>query len=357
MVRDLWKAIFIYCTGLILALVLLPATLVGGWWRWTEEKEKEKAASLAEKDGEKEGRGNIFLRLYNVENGEIIVLELEEYLVGAVAAEMPASFGLEALKAQAVAARTYALQKREAGGGKGCLSHPGADLCSDSSCCQAWEKIEATAGDKWPPEKRDYYLDKILEAVESTRGMVITYGKEVIRAVYHSTCGGMTESAEDAFNGPPYPYLRSVECSYCSHSPYYRKEISFKINTYAAALKDDDGVIPVLGEENVPLLETLSRSQTGRNLLLRVGKPGRLIRGAELRSLLGLPSTHFRWRVEGEEIIFSTRGYGHGVGMCQYGADGMAGEGKDYVQIIQYYYPGVEVEEYSGTLSASTSGQ
>jgi stage II sporulation protein D len=117
-------------------------------------------------------------------------------------------------------------------------------------------------------------------------------------------------------------------------------------SAYAAALSGEKEALPVLAEGSIPLLEVLERSASGRNLLLKIGESGRLYSGSEVRELLGLPSTYFQWRVERGKIIFSTRGYGHGVGMCQYGSDGLAKEGKDFIEILKYYYRGIEVEDY-----------
>lgn len=336
------KTLLLYIFFMALVLILLPAVLVENWWKWDEEvtpkPEGTEPALITEED--------LILRVYLADQGEIREIELEEYLAGAVAAEMPAAFNLEALKAQAVVTRTYTLHKSLDLGGEGCRNHPGADLCTDAACCQAWEDDQQALG-KWPPEDAPANLEKIRKAVSSTGGLVVTYGGNLIPAVYHSTCGGMTENAWDVWSGGGGPYLQSVECSYCRHSPHYRQEIAMELSSFAAAFNNKKEAIPVLAEGNTPLLEVVQRSKSGRNLSLNIGKPGQRYSGTDVRSLLGLPSTSFQWRVEGKKIIFSTRGYGHGVGMCQYGADGMAKEGDDYTTIIKYYYPGTEISSFS----------
>jgi len=340
------RSFLLYIALVALLLVFLPAAVVGGWWRWEKagqelEQPEGRDAAKAESTGE-----SVTLKIYLTKKNELVEMEMEEYLKGVVSAEMPASFHPEALKAQAVVARTYALRKSAAGGGSGCGTHPGADLCTESTCCQAWEE-EKESLQKWPAGEAAFYLQRIEEAVSSTRGLVATYQGNLISAVYHSTCGGKTEAALDVWSSSAaHPYLQSVECTYCRHSPYYEAEVEMDFSAYAAALSGEKAALPVLAEGKIPLPEVLERSASGRNLLLKIGQPGRLYSGREVRELLGLPSTYFQWRVEGGKIIFSTRGYGHGVGMCQYGSDGLAKEGKDFIEILKYYFRGIEVEAY-----------
>lgn len=347
------KLFLIYLLSLSLVLVFLPAVIAGDWWSW------EKDAGMLTVPGETpagEGVGpeeNSLLQIYIVQTGALQEIELEDYVRGVVAAEMPASFHPEALKAQAVAARTYAWQKAGPGGGC-CPSHPGAALCTESTCCQAWLDDQG-AQEKWPAGEADFYLERIAEAVRSTQGQVLTYTGQLITAVYHSTCGGKTEAAAELWSGggQAYPYLQSVDCPYCRSSPAYHQELAMELSAYAAALQGEKEALPVLAEGNLPLLEVVQKSSSGRNLLLRLGRPGRLYSGSEVRRLLGLPSTHFHWRVEGEKIIFSVRGNGHGAGMCQYGANGLARAGMDYTEILNYYYRGAVVENLANPAALS----
>lgn len=336
------KGLFLYLAILTSCLIFMPALLVGDCWKWEAQKEQQ-LGETAEEENMEVDSDEILLKIYLVKEGETKEIGMEEYLVGVVAAEMPSSFHMEALKAQAVIARTYALQKRKETGGNGCKNHPGSDLCTDSACCQAWEDVGISLA-KWPTDEAPSYLQRIQEAVRATHNMIVTYEGEPIEAVYHSTCGGVTEAAAEAWSGNNSPfYLQSVECSYCRHSPYFKKEIVMESSAYAAALKNQKGALPVLGEGNIPLLEVRKCSSSGRNLLLSVGNSEQIYSGTEVRSLLGLPSTFFRWRTENDRIIFTTRGHGHGVGLCQYGADGMGREGKNYQEILKYYYQGVEI--------------
>lgn len=374
-----WKVFLVYLGAVLLLLFLLPALLYQQQ-AVTEEPEQEDwpAAPPPPVAGE-----NLILQVYVVEYGKIVEMDLDVYLAGVVAAEMPVSFHAEALKAQAVAARTYALQKGLILGGRGCARRPGADLCTDSTCCQAWNRAAAQAMFEWggtdktitttgfgtgdevlatatgnaplppgvvAPGSRggaDSSHQKIIAAVEATRGLVLNYGGELAQAVYHSTCGGMTAAAAEVW-GRDFPYLKPVPDPYCSHSPYYRGETRMRLSAFLKAVglnMGDRAVIPVLAGQE-PLLEVNRQGPSGRNILLRLPPrtPERSLSGSDFRRLIGLPSTHFHWKVEGDEIIFYTRGHGHGAGLCQYGADGMGREGFGFEEILGYYYGGAVLQ-------------
>lgn len=280
------------------------------------------------------------VRLFQADREEVVEMELDEYLIGVLLAEMPASFEMEALKAQAVIARTYTLHQHCSFGGEGCSKAPGrADVCSDSTHCQAWLDPEAAAAD-WGPEVAAF-LERIREAVSGTSGEVVVYGGKLIEAVYHSTCGGRTEASRAIWDGGVRPYLESVECPYCQHSPHYRGEMLIPFAQLVEALAQDPA-LPVSAGERPPL-EAVSETPGGRVGEVRVN--GTSLRGTELRRLLALPSTALTWETVAEGMLFHTRGQGHGVGLCQYGADGAAREGKDYRQIIGIYYPGCEITQ------------
>lgn len=334
-----------------------------------QEEQDWLAAPLTPVAGEK-----LQLQVYVVEYGKIVEMDLEVYIAGVVAAEMPASFHEEALKAQAVAARTYALQKGLVLGGRGCSKRPGADLCTDSTCCQAWNREAAQAmfgrlkdnmATAWFFTEEEAYAvtkipvlvaesspsyEKVITSVETTRGLVLNYGGELAQAVYHSTCGGLTAAATEVW-GRDFPYLQPVPDAYCSHSPYYRREIRMELSAFLAAVglsMGDRAAIPVVAGQE-PLLEVSRQGPSGRNLMLRLPPrtPERLLSGSDFRRLLGLPSTHFHWKVQGNEIIFYTQGYGHGAGLCQYGADGMGQAGKTFEQILDHYYQGAILQPLS----------
>ncbi len=336
-----------YAAYLIITLftfvICLPALLVSLEWRWREASPPPPPppSSLSSPSPERISREDTplpSLRVLNHLSGEVKELSLEDYVAGVVAAEMPASFQKEALKAQAVIARTYALARVEASGGSGCENHPSADICTEAAHCQAWVSREEALA-KWSSSRAFSYWDKIITAVKETKSQVLTYQGLPIDAVFHSTCGGYTDDSQEVWRAS-LPYLKGVQCGYCSHSPWTHRETSYTLSEFSMLISR----YPQAASASIytsPDLAVISRSSADRLQDLRLNNLS--LTGHELRSLLNLPSTRVSWRVEGDNIIFSTRGYGHGVGLCQYGADGMAREGHSYQEILNHYYQGTEI--------------
>jgi stage II sporulation protein D len=283
--------------------------------------------------------GEITLRVYRHDLKESAEMALEEYLVGVVAAEMPASFGPEALKAQAVVARTYAVNQMTAFGGSGCLHQPGSDICTAAAHCQAYE-TEAESLGKWKAAGAAANYNKIREAVRETAGLVITHQGKTIDAVFHSTCGGHTENSEDVWSAA-LPYLRGVPCAYCDGTRWSETTQVFTSARFAKAVLPYVTAVPVSAGR--ALLASPERTATGRVLTLRVA--GETVRGRDFRLALNLPSTNFTWQLENDKVTFMCRGYGHGVGLCQYGANGLAQSGATFRDIITHYYTGALVTE------------
>lgn len=253
-------------------------------------------------------------------NGTILEIELEEYIVGVVAAEMPASFSSEALKSQAVVARTYALRKITEG-----------EILTDTVSTQAYIDTNQMKT-KWGTEFSKYY-NKINKAVSETKGEYITYQGNYINAVYHSTSNGYTEDAVNVWK-ENYPYLKSVESSWDKSVNSYERTIT----------RDYQNLLEVTGlnKEKVEI-KILSRNASGRVETVQIGN--KTYTGVEFRNLLGLRSTDFDIEVTDNNIKITTRGYGHGVGMSQYGANEMAKLGYSYQQIIKHYYTGVKIQK------------
>ncbi|MCK8827766.1 stage II sporulation protein D [Natroniella acetigena] len=266
----------------------------------------------------------IEIEVYDNINDQILLLELEEYLKGVVAAEMPAFFEFEALKAQAVAARTYALRNLE----------QGQQLTTDSTIDQAWSsKTELL--DRWGILNYLFYWSRISAAVEETAGVVIDYQGELINAVYHSTSGDYTATAAEVW-GNDLPYLKSVASRYERESPYYQDQQTFSVEEFNRKL----GINSNLLQE----IKIVERSLSERVLKVRVGN--QVFSGRELRQKLGIRSTNFLFDTTEEQIRIVTSGYGHGVGMSQYGAHGMAENGYNYKEILKHYYPRTELNYY-----------
>lgn len=269
--------------------------------------------------------------VWNHRSGELMHIALGEYLVGVVAAEMPAQFNSEALKAQAIVARTYTTTRLRAHGGTGCDKHPEADICTDSTHCQAWV-AKGDAISNWPFFRQNAYWNKMLKAVSETQGQVVTYEGNLIDAVFHSTCGGSTEDSQDVWTNA-IPYLRGVNCPHCAHSPRMTETVRLSVADVAQRLDE-----PVDAFE----FNVLSRTPSGRIIQIDVGS--KVIRGLDFRTRLGLRSSRVSWLREDSSITFTTTGYGHAVGLCQYGADGMADTGRSASEIILHYFTGVQIQ-------------
>lgn len=274
------------------------------------------------------------ISLWDAEQGRLRTLPLEEYLEGVVAAEMPANFPLEALKAQAVAARTLAL--RALAQGVRIPSAPMAQLSSDYRSGQAWASPESLRR-RWGPILWYFNMRKIRQAVSQTAGVVVVYQGELIFPAFHSTSGGRTEDSENYW-ATAQPYLRSVESPGEESSPYYRTRVVKSANEVATRLGVE---LAARGstQQTALKMEVVSTYPSGRVQWVRLG--GRLFSGREVREKLGLPSSWFTVRESGDQLIFDVRGYGHGVGMSQYGAAAMARRGQSFAQILTHYYTGV----------------
>ena len=266
-------------------------------------------------------RGEIDFRCDSHRWLAINVLPLEEYLAAVLDGEMPRSFPPEALKAQAVAARSYALTRKIAARDSGQRYHLGATVLSQVYAGVDHEDPEAVA------------------AVAATRGEVLANGVEPVEAYFHSSCGGKTESGGAAL-GRPMSYLEPVSCPCAGHSPYAHWSVT-------AAERD---VLEALGGRGVTDISVISRSATGRARTVRVqSKSGtREIAATVFREALGyqrLPSLWFDVHRSGSDFVFEGRGSGHGAGLCQWGAKIMADHGSSYRDILAHYYPGTELQK------------
>lgn len=278
------------------------------------------------------------VKLLNCQSGQVIRLPLEQYVVGVVAAEMPAAFPLEALKAQAVASRTYTLRRIKPSN-TGENPHPQADICTDHNHCQAW--IDQGEMQKRWGKSYDENYSKICTAVAKTSGQAIYYNNTLIDPVYHSTSNGRTENSEDVW-GTKVPYLRSVASRWDSASPKFHSTIEIPLEVISKRLCPSTGILQVSSNGNSGIIRPVEYTATGR--LKTVSVAGRTIPCTQLRQTLGLPSTDLTWKISREKVVFNATGNGHGVGMSQYGAKGMAAEGYSWDEIIRYYYTGVDLK-------------
>lgn len=254
--------------------------------------------------------------------GDATEMSLNEYLVGVLMGEMPASFELEALKAQAVAARTYTLRRMEQGG----------TLSDDPAVCQAYTSPD-TAQEKWG-EGWEENLKRLCRAVEETDGQVLTYGDELISATYFSCSGGKTESAQAVWGGEV-PYLVSVESPGEETASAYESSVTVGMEEFLSALEIES-----------PAVSAVTYTEGGGVDTITIG--GKTVTGTKMRTLFGLRSTLFTMEITADTVDFQVQGFGHRVGMSQYGAQAMAEAGSSYDEILKWYYIGVEIETYAG---------
>ncbi len=274
-----------------------------------------------------------------VKNGDSVEeMDLGNYLVGVVRAEMPASFEEEALKAQAVAARTYTLYKLSTGGNHGAE----ADICTDSTCCQAYISRDR-AEENWG-ENAAAYEKKIETAVSSTDGETILYDGAPILAVFHSSSAGLTRNAGQVWLND-LPYLQAVDSPESADTiPNYYSRVEFT----EAQLREKLLAAFPSADLSGPLaawLRDFVTDSAGSVETVCVG--GVSVKGAQVRSALGLRSACFTWEVQDGKAVFFVTGFGHGVGLSQYGANRMAASGADYREILTHYYTGVSIEPYT----------
>jgi stage II sporulation protein D len=271
------------------------------------------------------------IKVYIEADKRIAEMPLETYVTRSVAAEMPASYEVEALKAQALASRTRAIAGH-------CARFPEANVCTSSACCQAYIDESAMRA-KWGGDYA-YYFKRIDDAVRATAGEIITYGGKPILVLFHAISGGMTEDVELVFT-QALPYLRSVESPGEESASKYSYERTFERKSVADAINFSVKGAKLSADKLESQLKITERSASGRVLSVAVG--AKTITGRELRGILGLNSTNFTIAYTPANIIFSELGYGHGVGMSQAGANAMAGGGADYREIITHYYTGVTI--------------
>lgn len=291
-----------------------------------------------------EGTGNLQVRLYLHSENRVVNIPLEEYLLGVVAAEMPASFGKEALKAQAIAARTYILRRIPPFQGVQSKPplHEGADICDLPEHGQAWIS-KSTMQERWGKTNFQANYDKIKAAVSATAGLVLVYRGEIIDPLYHASCGGLgTESAKEAW-GQEVPYLTGVQCPENEADPRNKRQYDFTVQELDRRLGTDLEAYPVLRltGPGSPIV-VLEKSNTGRVKSVRLGD--KQLTGSLMRSKLQLASTRFTIEAsKAGSIRIETTGYGHAVGLCQRGADALAQKGEKYTDILEHYYPGTEL--------------
>lgn len=298
--------------------------------------ESNDSESLTEEEASFQPQVSVYL----TKEKRVETLSLERYIIGVLAAEMPIEFELEALKAQAIAARTYIVRRVVNEDRKG-VPVPDA-IVTDTVQHQAYLS-EAKLKDKWSGEEARRNLAKLVRAVVETRNLVLTYDGEPIEALFFSTSNGYTENSEDYW-GNYVPYLRSVDSPWDMQlAPRYKETVSIDKGHFykQLGLRSD-----VPASASMKVIET-----TTGHRIKKVKIGGKLFTGREVREKLGLNSSQFTWDFHGDEVKLTTVGYGHGVGMSQWGANGMALAGNKAEEILKHYYSGVQLEKASNIVA------
>ena len=264
-------------------------------------------------------------------DGSVAELTMDDYLWGVVAAEMPASFEPAALEAQACAARTYTVMLQSA------PKHTGADVCGNSTCCQAYVERDAALA-RWGLNAGSYE-EKIRNAVANTDGLGVLYGGEPIQALFFSSAAGRTVDAIEVW-GNAVDYLKSVDSPEGEEVPNYRSQVSLPAQDVKALTLAAYPGADLSGDPSGWFGEA-HRNENGLVNSITLG--GVTLTGRQVRSLFSLRSATFTVEWDGSCFVFSTVGYGHGVGMSQYGANAMAREGKTFREILAWYYTGAQV--------------
>lgn len=337
------KKILLYFISFILICFVIPAMLTKRTISTGVDAQKKVTDIEKEQNSEQSTiQNNIYdyskfgtISLLHKKTGEVEQVNIDDYLCNVVSAEMPADYEIEALKAQAIVARTYTIYKTIN------KKHDNADICDDSTCCQAWISKEDRLA-RWEESKRESNWQKIYNCVNSTKGKIITYNNQPINAFFHSNSGGTTEIPANVWGGTGYPYLQSVETSGEETYTQYSSEAIFTPEELLNKLKGKypDIAINFSNSEDIKILEN---TESTRVKTIKFGN--HQISGVEARTLLGLRSTNFEIIKEGDKIKFSVKGYGHGVGMSQTGADAMAKQGKNSEEIVKHFYTNIEIKE------------
>lgn len=336
------KKVILYFIAFIVVCFFLPAILTKKDAKFVETSSKSNNEIIENTDNTQENIKSTYnyknygtIKLLHKKTGEVEQVNLDDYLCNVVSAEMPADYEIEALKAQAVVARTYTIYKINN------KKHENADICDDSTCCQAWVDKE-TRFSRWEESKRESNWEKIQKCVQETQGQIITYQNQPINAFFHANSGGKTELPVNVWGGTGLPYLQVVETAGEEGYKQYESEVELTQDELIEKLKTkySDISIDFSNQEDLKILEY---TDSGRVKTVKFGNHE--ISGVETRTLLELKSTNFEISKENDKIKFTVKGYGHGVGMSQTGADAMAKQGKNYKEIINHFYSGVEIKE------------
>ncbi|WP_144560234.1 stage II sporulation protein D [Shouchella miscanthi] len=331
------KQILIPAVLLIVVILLIPAAMVSINESNQTAHEPFKLAPLEKTSQASEPivqseviKPEPTIDVYRSQKEEVEAVALTDYVIGVVASEMPVEYELEALKAQSLAAQTYLMSQKNIADDS--RNVPGDALVTDTVTHQVYQNKEELK-EKWG-DKFDENWAKVEKAVLATAGEVIVYNEQPITAAFFSTSNGYTENSEDYW-AQEIPYLKSVESPWDQNSPRFDEEVTLTIEEFEEKLG-----VTLRGDGSIG--EIQSRTEGGR--VERVQIADKRFSGRDIREALNLDSSDFSWYINGNTVVIQTKGWGHGVGMSQFGANGMAKEGKTYKEIVLHYYSGVSIE-------------
>jgi stage II sporulation protein D len=334
-----WRTGFIGAAALMAVILLIPLILVNRFEEWNTVQ----MLPFRPQETLKPLKKAIVVPVFLTGKKQVVNIPVEEYVRGVLAAEMPADFEHEALKAQAIAARTYIVRRLVEGDRSSMPPEAGEAVVTDTVIHQAFLS-EQELRERWGFFAYARNMDKLTRAVNETQGLILTYQGKPIHATFFSTSDGYTEDSEKYWS-ESLPYLRSVKSPWDQlYSPKYKNTMSIPRSEVFRRL----GLSEANGNLNLKVLE---KSEHGRVIKIEAG--GQTFTGREFRERLELPSTHFSWMVRGNTLEFTAIGYGHGVGMSQWGANGLAKQGKSAEEILRHYYTGVEIEPLQNVLPSA----
>lgn len=333
------RGIIMLIVFILFITIIFPITLIKGY-EFIKSDEVEEGVNEKYKVEKIEENYNI--EIYDAKSKKVINMKFQEYIKGVVAAELPGEFHMEALKAQAVAARSFSIYRLNKYKNGNPPEHPNTALCTGIHC-QAYlskDELREIKGRNWMYE----YWTKIEEAVDSTKGEVLTYEGKVIEPLFHSTSGGMTENSEDVFVSA-IPYLRAVESPYEDRAPKLVSTKAIKVEDFIRKLKEKFPSVNLTKDNLHTKIKEMERSEGGK--VKKVLIDNAVASGRDIRGILSLNSTNFKISLTADRgtVKITTIGYGHGVGMSQWGANGMAEKGSVYEEILKHYYTGVKIEK------------
>lgn len=314
------RLIMLSIFGLVIVTVLIPSLITAPFFKGGDPSALDHEAPYSIE----EIPSDVMVSVLRMKSDEIEDVPLETYVTRVLASEMPAEFEMEALKAQAVVARTYIVSH---------LLHKQETEISDTTDHQVYRN-EQELRELWG-EDFHYKMERLTKAVAATKGKILTYKQLPITAAYFSTSNGYTENSEDYWEND-IPYLRSVESPWDEDSPKYLDQKILPLQEVSEILE-----IPLQSHSNISI--KMDRTESGRVKQLRINDHS--FSGREIREKLQLNSNDFTIEQKDDHFVFTTRGFGHGVGMSQYGANGMAKEGKNYQEIVHHYYQDIEIHD------------